>query len=177
MAQLYQATSEGAVVALSFERGIPSAVQIQHLSNQTLIVTSFGMSQEANAQFIPSLRNSLFIYSFGDALGSLEIGGIAAHSVCSSGDDQVGPSVVRPERSFAGVSDIVSYYDKYGIGKTVSPIQISVGRVAIIGYLRGFEVVSLDPQANLMRFTLRFAIPPGRINSEGQFAGNNPFTF
>ena len=161
MPDVFNAQSEGSVVALSIGRAIPGAIQIDGLESRNLVVSRFGVSRNANAQFMPTLRNSIFIYSFGDKIGEMEVSGVAFHRLCNgsgnSGD------------SFAGLAEVGEFYDSKGLGaakdNSIKPVYVSLGTISIKAFLIGVQVSSLNPESNLMQFSLQFAVIPTKTGT------------
>lgn len=159
MATVFASQSEGSVIALSFGNAAPATFRVEGLQSENLIVTTFRIDQSANAQFSPTLQDSIYVYSFGDKMGQLVIGGVAFHKTCKS------------QSPFTGMKDIIQYYNDNSISQNVKPVFLSFGAFSIRCFLTGYNFSSMDPKLNLVQFQLVFAIP-ARVS--GDKRGSSP---
>jgi hypothetical protein len=170
MAYVFKPEAEGAVTVLSFKRGIPGSFRMRGpqdniinagftnngISN-SVVITGIASDQQANVQLSPSLREALYIYSFGDRIGNFRITGIAFLKAC------IGKFFTQP---FEGVIDVMNFYDRNSISNQVEPITISLGDYSLNAYLVGRTFSTLSPETNMCEFNMTFAVPPKRVGNK-----------
>lgn len=170
MAYVFKPEAEGAVTILSFKRGVPGSFRIRGpqdsiinsgftdngISN-SVVITGLASDQQANVQLAPSLREALYIYSFGDKIGNFRISGIAFMRGC------VGNLFTPP---FDGLIDVLNFYDKNSLANQVEPITISLGEYTLNAYLVGRSFTTLSPETNIIEFNLTLAVPPKRVGNK-----------
>lgn len=157
-------STPGKVQALIIEGqgGIPGQVQLTSTGwfsdtvgiSDRVIITGVGYNQESNIQFTHTLQNSIFIYSFGDRIGELQIQGIAFNQLCDS------------KASGTGISDLINYYAQNRVAVTGQPLRVTIGGSQIIkGFLVGCKVSTLSTEFMTMQFTLNMVALP--IDNQG----------
>lgn len=143
----------GVVVAVNAGAALPSSISISGLRTSNLIVTQVGLSQTANVQFSPTLRNNIFVYAFGERMGNFMLSGIAFHHGCMS----------PAGASFVGVTDVLDYYIQYGVGSGHEPVTVTLGAgFSIDGFVVGTGFQTMEPDLDLISFNLEFLIPTRR---------------
>ena len=157
MAVVFTSQNEGSVIVLSFGRASPATLRIEGLESNNVIITTFVLDQAANAQFRPTLQDSIYVYSFGDRMGQLNISGVAFHKTC------------KDQSPFSGMKDIIQYYNSKAVSQNVKPVFISFGAFSVRCFLVGYHFSSLDPKLNLVQFELSFAIP-ARVSGDKRAA-------
>jgi len=171
MAVIFDPQIEGMVVALSLGRGIPASMRIKDVKGKqwdisTLTITNFSLDQQSNTQFLPTLRRALYIYSFGDKIGNLVLSGVAFHKSYRTTPFATIFGCARGRLPFIGLRDLDKFYRKNNISKSIKPLFVSFGSLTIRGFLTGYRAQSLDPELNLVRFSMSIAIPPNTGGDE-----------
>ena len=142
--------------------GIVPLIQVQgdsdlNYSNQRCLITGFGVNQEANYQFLHTLGGSIYIYVFGDRVGTISISGIAATVDCGAGYGLFGDTSASPY----GVERMMGWYTQNKISARVDPITIVVGTQTVInGYVCGSKVSIMDAMTWLTQFEISMALLP-----------------
>ena len=151
MAKLF--AGNAGTVAVIKNTGSPALIKIADFTYSAALVTTIGASYDCNVQIQPSLKNSIYIYSFGDNMGSIQVNGIAFMGrVCEGG-------AVRRNRD--GVADVFEYYQKNRLSKKGAPVSIAIGSTVLSGFLISMSVSTKDVVNRFFTFTLNFAaIPP-----------------
>jgi hypothetical protein len=146
-------TSPGRVGIVRGEGTIPGSVEVidkrgdRFSAFSRVIITAVGYNQTCNAQFLQTLDNAIYIYSFGDRIGEIQIQGLAfAGLACTP--------------SQAGVVDILRYYRDNRLSKTGLPIKIAIGTEVIKGYLIGCRVLTQNPETGTYAWILEVAAIP-----------------
>lgn len=157
MALIFDPQYEGSVAVLTVGQALPSAIKMDDLDSASMILTSVAISQQANVQLAPTLLNSLYIYSFGDQIGSIRVGGVGFNKPCNE-------TAQRPPSAdgFAGLQSIYDYYEQKSLARTLQPIVLSLGTFTIRCFMLGFQITTESPQLSFMRFMLDLIVPPAQ---------------
>lgn len=130
--------------------GVPFSVSAEGLDESIhALLTSIGIGGQANVQFMHTLRNLVYIYVFGERVGTMELGGILFRRYCDvSGIDE------------HGLEQMIDYYNEFGISRRGRPVDVAVGRRSYRGTLLAFQAGITDPTNLVGQFTLRFNYLP-----------------
>lgn len=137
--------------------GLPAVVSIAgaggvNFGGNGVIVTQIGLGQSANVQIQPSLRQSIYVYSFGDAMGSLQIGGMAYMGQrCDGGGGG---------QQVDGIADILRFYSTNRISVTGKHVTVAIGRTALSGFLMGVQAGNSDSENRLFNWSMSLAALP-----------------
>ena len=121
--------------------GVPGAMKIAGFP-QNIIVSAIGFSGQVNAQFMHTLKKNVYIYVFGDRVGSVTVDGYAFMNMCAGNGG-------------GNYSDIINYYrnnNLANLGTTLSIAGCYGGR----GYLTGYTTTFADPSKGLVGFRLQY---------------------
>lgn len=120
------------------------------------IVTSTTVNESSNFQFLTTLRNFTYLYTFGDKMSELDVGGI---------------SFLNPECDGAsGVHAIYDFFSRNKVSNSLRPITftwVSFSRGAAARtrtfktFLASFNVAITDPAAMFAAFSLKLYYMPG----------------
>ena len=119
---------------------------------QGVIITSIGVSQEVNAQFVASLQKVIYVYSFGDKMGKITVNGLSFYQVC----ENKGTKAV-------GAVSLLEYYDRHRAIDESRLMTISIGSYSLQGYLTSMNLVTSQPEFRIMAFTLNIISIPRQI--------------
>ncbi len=113
---------------------------------QRSIITRVTVSQQGNYQFLHTIGNDVYIYVFGDRVGSVTISGL---------------SLVRCNADGHGFEDIMAWYQNYRVAAMKSPLEVTIGDGLVIeGFLTGITGDVVDPGTRIMQFGLQLATIP-----------------
>lgn len=125
------------------------------------VMTGFAINQQGNFQFMHTLRDFIYVYSFGERIGELVINGIAFAGICTPGNENCAAGV----NSSTGFDNVFSYYDRNRLSMIGRPLKINFGQFTVLyGFLTNFNFQMQDPQMGLGQFSLRFMYVPRRSN-------------
>ncbi len=165
-------------VAIIPERDIAGFLPVQlRMSTWTgplhmrAIATQFTIRFAGQQQFLHSLRDFIYAYSFGEGIGQATLSGLAFADTCQQG--QAAPYLVPVPGSIfptlvdarmTGPEQIINHYDAYRMSRYGLPAQIVIGALsgrAFHAYLTGMSVsLRVKEQLNLSDFNLQFHVPP-----------------
>jgi hypothetical protein len=120
------------------------------------IITQMSIRRGANAQFVHTLQDLIYIYSFGERIGSITVAGLSFVAMCSDQGN------VR-----TGIEMVLDWYEANRLGgDRAGPLQILIGggggSGTFKGYLIGLEVDVTRPDFRLANFALQFQTLPQR---------------
>lgn len=147
----------GRVVSLT-DPGVPGQARLLNI-NPTMgfnthrsIITRVTISQQGNFQFLHTLGSDIYIYVFGDRIGSITISGLSFAS-CT------GPNVPH------GIEAALSYYKTNRLASRNDQIEVIVGSTPIRGFLVGMNANLADPKDRIMAFHYSILALPEEIDA------------
>ena len=118
----------GQVSVISDPYAVPAVVRIKSQSvdfnPQAVILTSLGYSQRTKQRFSPSLSDAIYVYIFGDAMGQIEVSGLAFSSRCG-----------QYTTTMTGMEEVMRFYEQARISKSQEMIYVAIGSILISGFL------------------------------------------
>jgi hypothetical protein len=113
------------------------------------IITRVNVAAQGNFQFLHTLGGNIYVYVFGDRVGSLGISGLAFDSVC---DDAAGT---------IGIERVLDYYAQNRIANRKTPVKVTIGvKTTLAGYLVAVAGDVVDPKSKIYQFNLQFILAP-----------------
>jgi hypothetical protein len=120
------------------------AIKVENFS-ATAPITGFSLDLGTNHQFLHTLDEFIYVYSFGDRLGQLTLSGIG-FTECTT---QAGGSP----------SGVFGYYMKNRLARTLTPTTITVaGYGVLLGFLTGIRMDIPNPAFPIMQWTLQYSV-------------------
>ena len=93
----------------------------------TVLFGAMVWQQNTHQQFSTSLDGSIYIYVFGDQMGSVKLSGIAFDKLCEGGGK-------------TGLAIVLDYYNQNRASQRPTPIQVNVADKTVQGFLTGISV-------------------------------------
>ena len=123
-------------------------IKVRGFNPVNAIIESIGIGLAVNVQFMKSLDEAVYVYSFGDEMGNVKVSGKAFAKSCearSAGD---------------GLSSIFDYYQRHRASKRKAPVHIALPDSAITmqGFLIGSHMALTDPIFGFWSFDLSFVM-------------------
>jgi hypothetical protein len=104
-----------------------------------------------NVQFQTSLKESVYVYVFGDQMGNVVISGIAFAGLC--------------EGEESGIEDIFKYYRDYRASQRKETVTVTFGKQSISGFLTESRMSSRDPDNLTLNYTFTINTLPKKASS------------
>jgi len=140
--------------------GLPAIVTVAGFSPTAAIITNVGVGQGANVQIQPSLAGSLYVYAFGDSMGSIRLGGMSfIAKVCSGG----GGGSQKD-----GIKELMEFYAANRVSRSLKHINVTIGATVFKGFLLKMQMQIQDAENRFFTWTMDIAAIP---NFEGLSAG------
>jgi len=148
------ASGPGQVTAIT-DAGIPITTRIgldgwTGAENMKAIITGLSVAAAGNQQFFQSLRNFIYIYSFGERIGELMVTGATFSGSCNFAE--------------SGFERVLGYYNQARFSRAGVPVSVAIGTtVRFPGFLTGGNFNLGDPISGIGQFALKFNVAPSEI--------------
>jgi len=116
------------------------------------IITTASISGDSNVQFMYTLRDAIYLTTFGDKMGSMSLSGylfLTSPLVCGRN---------------SGALPLQTFYDKFFqsyVVKNPNPLTILIGTTLTVkAFLLSFQMQITDPQFMLGQFSMQLAVVP-----------------
>ena len=139
------ASSGGQVIALETPTGIPAIISLKGLGSDTVLITGIGLGRDVHFQVQPALQDAIYLYSFGDRPGSLEIKGVLFWAPCKNDSD--------------GLTDILKFYAQNKLSASGKPVSIALGKngaTLVKGYLHHVQIGAENAEMGMGTFSMSF---------------------
>lgn len=142
----------GAVTVHS-SRGIPMSFFLEGwggFAGFRSIITGFHFNSRSGVQFMHTLRDFIYVYVFGERIGTVVVSGLSFHQSCGGS-------------SCHGLENIIAYYSANRASTRAVPLVIVFGcSTVIFGLLTEIQAELKDPDKKVANFSLSFqSIPQG----------------
>ena len=127
---------------------MPAVITVPGLTTLRLAITGVGFGQDANVQFMHALGKQIYVYSFGERMGSIEISGVAFYRKCAVGGTKA---------SIVGVMD---FYRENSVSNRKTPLSVTIGGEGLTGFVKGVRTTFSDPSTGVIGFTIMMASMP-----------------
>jgi hypothetical protein len=149
---------KGFVVNFEGSGVMPALIQLPQVENSTfgdvwkstVILTSAGLNQQANVQYMHTLKEHIYVYSFGQRMGAMEISGMMLWDSCDA-------------NSKSGLWAIMKFYKSWNVGQQLTPVTMilgSKGSVNVSGFFYNMSTTFTDPEKGLIGFRMHFSTLP-----------------
>jgi hypothetical protein len=119
------------------------------------ILTELAIQRHGNFQFMHTLKDLVYVYSFGERIGQIRASGMAFARLCNGTE---------------GLPAVLAYYEANRLEVRSTPISIVIGTSGA-GRFRGFLTeLNVDvsrPEARLAQFGMQFHVLPSAKQSTG----------
>lgn len=123
------------------------------------IITRLGVSSAGNFQFLHTIGNDVYIYVFGDRMGSITLSGLSFENNCSILNDALASSEEREQGH--GFELLYKWYKENRLAVRSRPISVTIGRdTTFQGFVTGLTGDVQDVQHRTITFQLTLATLP-----------------
>jgi hypothetical protein len=152
-------THPGIAIAVD-SPGIPMNLFVGNWKGYTgykSILTSFAVHMKGGVRYMHTLRDMIYVYTFGERMAPITISGVSFAAVCENLKDRVATTS-------HGLEYAMSYYWTQRVTATGLPIRLVLGLAAIFqGFLDEGTFQLADPNSYVGQFSFNFnAIQMGR---------------
>lgn len=154
MAILFEANA-GRVIAVP-DKSAAGLIQLTNvIGNEPIsyirhgsIITKMGVSAAGNFQFLHTLGNDIYVYTFGDRMGQIVLHGISFTDVCPANN-----------MGFHGIEYLLRWYAQNRIAARKFPVQVAIGANTVFnGFLTGINADGSDAESRVVSFQLTLAV-------------------
>lgn len=121
--------------------------------SQVSIITRVTISQQTNHQFLHTLGGLIFIYVFGDRIGSMIVQGLSFVESCDNGG--------------RGVDRVLEYYKSNKLTAREDEMEVTIGMTPIRGFMTDMGLDVIDPKTRISQFTYKLTIVPDAQQDRG----------
>lgn len=139
------ANNAGKVAAIK-GKSMPAVISIDGFAPRAIIIQQVGVSQKCKFQINTALSNAIYIYSFGDDIGAIQISGMGFTKSCTGNRD--------------GGKELFEYYARNRIARHRAPVRITFAGTAFSGLLHGMTIGANVEATILYRWELSFLSLP-----------------
>jgi len=132
------------VVSVSDKNGNPNLTY----EKDGIILTRVHVGQNVNVQFLHTLGNRVYVYSFGDRMGQLQLSGIAFASRCEA------------ESSSHSAKNVLDWYKLNKASIRRDAINVSIFDYSFQAFLVGLTADVIDEKTKLVQWNLNLATLP-----------------
>ncbi len=131
------------------------------------VINRVYVNESTNAQFLHTLGGDIYIYTFGDRLGTLTISGMSFEAQCGGSNGGA-----------LGIERVRQFWRKNRLSARAKPVTINIGtRTTFQGYLESFKADGSDPQNRIFQYELAFRVAPdsnsGNDGNDGETASSD----
>ena len=144
MSILFASTAPGTAVRLSLPSAAPALIRTGIGNSDGVILTGVGFTLQANVQYMQTLNDRVYVYSYGDAPGQAVISGLASTRVCD-GDVEGGG---------AGFRSAVDWYKARSIANQSNRTTVIVANVEISGYVDRLSTRFASAETGMIGFDI-----------------------
>ena len=143
------------LTAVAGQVSIPAELAEPRLKAQgvasTILFGKMEWQQNTHQQFSMSLDGSIYIYVFGDHMGTIKLSGITFDRLCEGGGK-------------TGLALVLDYYKQNRASQRPTPIQVNVADQTIQGFLTGVSVrtmgIATSKEPVLQEYELEINVLP-----------------
>ena len=136
------------------QMSVPAVINIPGFPTSAVAITAAGFSQDASVQFMTTLRRVIYVYSFGERMGTVEISGVAFYNLCSS-----------PGGKGNGLTGVMNFYRLNSVSTRAYPLSITLSGTGVSGFVRSIRTTFTDAQHGLVGFSLLMSTLPNMWGS------------
>ncbi len=140
--------------------------KIQYTAHKS-IITRIGLSAAGNYQFLHTIGNDVYVYVFGDRMGSIQIHGISFQGDCMASPGGGIPGLVPTQTiptsaNKHGFELLFEWYEMNRLAARLSPVTVTIGTSTIFkGFVTSLTGNVQDPMHRTIEYTLTIATIPG----------------
>jgi hypothetical protein len=115
----------------------------------TAPITGFALEQNGNYQFLHTVNDFIYVYSFGDRVGELVVSGIGFAATCANASN-------------AKLCNVYDFYRKNKLS-TNGRLSVTIGdcpNSTFYAFLTGCRLEMQDPATLIGQWSLRFSVIP-----------------
>jgi len=145
-----------------------SMTEASAASGMGIIITGIGEDQDVSLQAVTSLEEDVYVYCFGDQLGSVNITGLLVDRICTGEDTS--------SKRMTGIAELAKFYSSARAITESRKVTITMGTRTIQGYLTSMRHNTSNPELRMQSFTLSIKTVPDTAASTTGTGSTEPFS-
>jgi hypothetical protein len=142
----------GIAIRASASLGLPNPTVLPGYITSKCILTAIGINERCNAQWVHSLNDFVYLYTFGDRIADMTVSGIAVTSP---------DCLPRARNAISGLETIYQLYRRQRVSFTGASMGVSIGTtMAFRVFLMDINIDFKDPETGLAVWRMDFKYPP-----------------
>lgn len=151
MTDIFSSTP-GAVVALDGP-GVTMAIDIEGWEGYAgfkSIVTGISVETENGTQFMHTLRDFVYVYTFGERIGRMKLTGLSFAAQCETNDAQ-----------YHGIEYVYAYYLEARASNLAGPLVVTIGgATSFFAFMTGMQFDFADAERTMASFSMSLNTVP-----------------
>jgi len=124
--------------------------QISYTTHNT-IITGVGISTSGNYQFLHTIGNDIYVYVFGDRMGTLELKGLSFADQCPANN----------ATEYHGFERLLRWYNQNRLAFRKDTVRVVLGRSTVVdGFVTSLSASGEDAQTRSIRFSMGLSLLP-----------------
>lgn len=152
-------TDPGTVVLAEVSDGTPMNLYVDNWGGYNSfrsIITGFRVQLRGGAQFMHTLNEFIYVYTFGERMGQVSLSGLSFYQDCQDFDEALQGV---PDH---GLEEVIGYYGFNRVNERVLPVTIVLGTTTSFDcFLTDMSADLVDTERVLGNWTLNLAAIPG----------------
>jgi len=121
-------------------------------AQQKSIITRMTVAQSSSYQFLHTLGGDIYIYVFGERIGTMSISGLSFAKSCAPGDD-----------GQHGLEKMLKWYKQYRLSARPTPVNILIGSSTTLqAFVSDITGDVVDPSLFLVQWTMNLMVIPDK---------------
>lgn len=112
------------------------------------VITRVTLSQQVNIQFLHTMGSMVYVYVFGDRMGTISLSGLSFF-LCECDGGQP-----------AAQQDVYAWYKQNRASKRREPVKVTIGSAVIDGFVTGFTEDVVDPSLSIVQWGVNMQALP-----------------
>lgn len=117
-------------------------------TEQRSIITRLMLDQHANVQFLHTLGAHVYVYVFGDRIGTMGLSGLSFNSPCGG---------LAPD---LGVEQMLTWYRTNRVSSLGKPVRVLIGSTPFEGFVVASTEDVVDPETGLVQWGVQLQTLP-----------------
>jgi hypothetical protein len=129
----------------------PGKIRVAGFEPVAALISGVNYDQSVNVQFQSALGRGVYVYVFGDNMGTVKVDGIAFQGMCGN-------------EGKSGIGEILEYYSEKRASQSSDVMTVTIGDVIIVGFLVSSSIRNItaatDEAAAFSQYSLSIATLP-----------------
>ena len=163
------ASQPGTLKVLQIDRGAGGLVQLEGATGgaalTTVLITELSAAHAVLVQFRQTLKDAIYVYSFGDRMGTINVGGLCFFRLCDE------------ENAYQGWKEVIEFYRSNKVSTLAKSgpeqekkVRVTIGGQTASGYLVEMATRTVSAENKIFGFNYVIATLPDGFTSTGAAA-------